>query len=82
MRQRHLAQLGPGGLVAVAVTCQGCNRVRAVGGLDHGAYLAWVGGTAVQTAFPGLRAADRELLISGTCDECWREMWAVLEAGE
>ena len=33
-------------------------------------------GTHAQDAFPYLSADDRELLISGTCDECWNKMFS------
>jgi len=29
----------------------------------------------MQDIFPELSIADRELLISGTCDTCWNEMF-------
>ena len=34
---------------------------------EHGAF--------VQTSFPDLNADERELLISGTCGDCWAKMF-------
>ena len=37
---------------------------------------AWVSGDKyIQEALPYLTAAERELLISQTCDNCWQEMY-------
>ena len=33
-------------------------------------------GVHVQTVFPNWSPEDREMLISGTCPDCWEEMWA------
>lgn len=37
--------------------------------------LNWQGGQLVQIAFPYLSAEEREMLISGTCKECWDKMF-------
>lgn len=34
-------------------------------------FIAWRNGTLIQDAFPYLSANERELLISGTCAECF-----------
>jgi hypothetical protein len=34
----------------------------------------WVDGMLIQDAMPSLSQDDRELLISGTCPECWAMM--------
>ncbi len=40
-------------------------------------YLQWKGKQAlIQDALPELSKEDRELLISGTCGECWEKMFA------
>lgn len=38
-------------------------------------FAAWQEGKYVQDAFPYLSKADRELLISKTCNRCWYEMF-------
>ena len=37
--------------------------------------LNWQGGTYIQDALPYLNAAEREMLISQTCDRCWKSMY-------
>lgn len=38
-------------------------------------YTQWKAGVHVQIIFPDWSAEDREMLISGTCPDCWRTMW-------
>ena len=39
-------------------------------------YKEWTdNGTLIQQAMPYLTPGERELLISGTCDECWDRMF-------
>ena len=38
-------------------------------------YNKWVGGVAVQNAFPELSADDRELLITGMCRDCNKKIF-------
>jgi hypothetical protein len=35
----------------------------------------WRAGELIQNAMPDLPPRDRELLISGTCDRCWRKIF-------
>ncbi len=35
---------------------------------------AWCDGMLIQDAMPSLSKEDRELMISGTCPECWAGM--------
>lgn len=44
--------------------------------LDAEAYDAWQTNTKIQDAFPELSVADREILISGTCDECFHKLFS------
>lgn len=50
--------------------CALCGKVVAVR-VDPEDIERWRGGTFVQDAFPYLTADERELLISGTCGDCW-----------
>lgn len=43
--------------------------------LDRLAYEAWQTDTKIQDAFPEMSAADREILISGTCDKCFHQLF-------
>ena len=38
-------------------------------------YDAWHNGVFIQDAFPYLTAGQRELMISNTCDTCWKEFF-------
>lgn len=40
------------------------------------AYDAWQSGALIQVAFPDLPKDQREILITGIDDHCWREMFA------
>jgi hypothetical protein len=43
--------------------------------LDEIKFNNWQEGVYIQNAFPDLTPADREILISGTCDECFHELF-------
>ena len=45
-------------------------------------YAEWQGGELIQDALPELSAGERELLISGTCDPCWDELFGDFEDEE
>jgi hypothetical protein len=48
-----------------------------------GNYLWWLAGELVQNAFPMLPRGERELLVSGTCDKCFKAMFSIdLETGQ
>jgi hypothetical protein len=57
------------------IQCKTCLHVYAVV-VDYDAYWDWVeNGQAVQKCFPELSAGDRELLISSTCDSCFKKLF-------
>ena len=43
---------------------------------------AWEDGELIQDALPNLTADQRELLISGTCDDCWKTMFGTVDDEE
>lgn len=59
----------------IACKCEMCGEVSnvEVGHTDH---EAWKFGVLAQHAFPYLTPAQRELLISGTCDSCFKTLFA------
>ena len=57
--------------VAMCRVC-GTNIELLVDPLD---FEAWQEGKYIQDAMPYLSAGERELLISGTCDDCWGKMF-------
>lgn len=39
------------------------------------------GGSLIQDVFPEFNTEEREILISGTCDKAWKEIFASEEEG-
>jgi len=56
------------------VGCNYCNQKFVLDATDE-QFAAWDTGELIQDAMPNLSADDRELLISGTCNECWARMF-------
>ncbi len=57
----------------VTVDCKHCEKTFEIECLAIN-YKDWKKGKEVaQDAFPYLSAEERELLVSGTCDECWKK---------
>jgi hypothetical protein len=54
--------------------CFYCNREKSVEADAHDVE-AWRTGELIQVAMPYLTAGERELFISGTCDNCWEKMF-------
>lgn len=64
-----------GSHVLVTTTpCVVCNKQHQFT-LNRTAYEAWQTDTHIQNAFPEFSVADREILISGTCDECFNKLF-------
>lgn len=61
-------------MTCVRVMCPFCGRVQDVLVYDED-YSNWTQGMLAQEAFPYLTAAERELLISGICDDCWGDLF-------
>jgi len=69
--------------ITVTKTCIACGKPASVE-VDSERYNLWVEGRrmqapsrthSVQAIFPEMSPSDREILISGTHDECWQKMW-------
>lgn len=58
--------------------CLGCGQSTWFS-MSQAQYNAWKQGEHVQLIFPDWSPEDREMLISGTCPDCWEEMWAEME---
>lgn len=54
----------------ITITCLMCHRQFTVT-VDKEGYEAWRSGKAIQYALPKLSAAERELLISSICGDCF-----------
>lgn len=57
----------------VRVQCR-CGAISSVE-VPVSGYEEWKDGVLIQDALPGLSPEERELLISGTCPECWEYMY-------
>ena len=60
------------------VTCWRCSQVYEIV-IPIDGYDKWQTGELIQDALPELSAGERELLISGTCDACWDELFGDAE---
>ena len=59
----------------VMATCRFCGTTHTLT-VDINDYFNWQEGTHIQDAMPYLTPAERELLISQTCQTCWDKMFA------
>lgn len=62
----------------MTVQCVSCRERVDVPATDE-QIARWKAGELIQRAMPNLTAAQRELLISGTCDDCWQKMFSESE---
>lgn len=64
------------------IRCLHCDRVFRIQ-CDRSDLYAWMTGEKnIQNALPYLTAGERELLISGTCDDCFNVMFPPLDSDE
>lgn len=54
--------------------CANCGQSRPVSCTEE-QYRRWQSGAKIQDAMPDLPAAERDLLLSGICETCWREIF-------
>ena len=67
---------------AYNITCDHCGAEHIVMA-DQDDVFAWLAGEKyIQDALGYLSAADRELLISRTCDKCWKHMYPEVDTEE
>lgn len=60
---------------SVFVSCWRCGKEFTIQLKDRKDYMNWVNGELIQKAMPYLSAAERELLISKTCDNCFQQLF-------
>ena len=65
----------------VNVVCRLCEESQIVTVPREG-YLRFQKGIAIQSAMPEIPADQRELLISGVCPACWKELETESEGDE
>jgi hypothetical protein len=58
------------GMTITSKRCSFCGKTHLIE-VDRGALGRWQNGALIQEAFPEMAPEDREVLISGTCPECW-----------
>lgn len=61
-------------LLDITATCPVCNQPHTVTVSNKG-YAAWKDGVHIQDALPELPADQREILITGIDDRCWKAMF-------
>ena len=60
---------------SLTIQCQMCGMDHSIL-VDPNDYLSWQSGKKyIQDALAYLSAAERELLISATCDDCWKSLY-------
>lgn len=60
--------------VTVYTECPYCKQVHSVLCPESG-LVKWQEGELIQRALPELTGPQRELLITGTCQKCWNEIF-------
>lgn len=63
-----------GKFIQISVKCRCCGQEYILNVTDDG-YNAYMNGALVQDAFPCISPEDRELLISGLCENCWDKLF-------
>lgn len=58
----------------VKCVCPICGNVNYVD-VDEEEYNNYINGELVQRAFPNMDCTTRELLVTGTCPDCWDMMF-------
>jgi hypothetical protein len=56
----------------VSTTCVFCGKEHLTE-VDTLKYYRWKIGESIQNVWPEMTADDRELLVSGTCPQCWED---------
>ena len=54
--------------------CTVCGKIHEPVILDAEKFYRWKGGECIQDVFPEMTKDQREILISGTCPECFKEL--------
>lgn len=60
-------------MMNVKGVCPFCNKPWSIY-VDKAGYKKWKDGELIQNVMPELKAEHRELLISGVCPKCWKEL--------
>ena len=60
--------------MGITITCRLC-KVPYIINVTQEQLDKWKSGSLIQIVMPELSAGDRELLISQTCDDCWKAIF-------
>ena len=60
--------------VSIVKECTFCHNLHTII-VDEMNYRMWKEGELIQNAFPDMPAEIREILISGTDNDCWNQMF-------
>ena len=58
------------GRVQMNRSCPSCKAIQKVN-VSSQEYAFWKEGKSVQKAFPQLTPAEREIFVTGMCEDCW-----------
>jgi hypothetical protein len=72
----------PSETITAKCVCRICNNPKEIPDVPVAGLKAWEDGELIQDALPNLTADQRELLISGTCDDCWKTMFGTVDDEE
>jgi hypothetical protein len=61
-------------MIRMTRNCTTCGKPQSIE-IKPSSLLAWRNGELIQRAFPYLNSSERELLLSGTCEKCWDDMF-------
>jgi len=71
---RAIALFDKNGKTYAALRCQWCTYAVDLE-IDRAAFERWMKGELIQNVFPDMSLGLRELFISGTCNDCFDEMF-------
>jgi len=62
-------------MINILTTCPFCGKTTEVE-VEHNAYFEWqFNGYNIQDVMPNMPASKREMLISGICEDCQKEIF-------
>jgi hypothetical protein len=67
--------------LTVATKCPVCGKTGVLE-VSRAGYYAWINGTLIQRALPGLTKSQREQLLTGIDDACWDRLFKAGDDGE
>ena len=62
----------------IKIECRMCDSLVPVE-FDSEDFARWQAGDLIQNAMPYLTADEREMFISQTCDNCWKDLFSDLD---